>query len=130
MCIRDRRWGASSVIVIGIAGVVGVLVAMLAMGEGFKATLDQTGDDSTAILLRAGSQAETNSVITRDQTPLIAAPVSYTHLDVYKRQGWWIVEPSSGSSADRVAKAIDTLSANSDHETKTQSCLLYTSRCV
>ena len=37
------------------------------------------------------------------------------------RVGWWIVEPSSGSSADRVAKAIDTLSANSDHETKTQS---------
>jgi putative ABC transport system permease protein len=68
-----QRWGASSVIVIGIAGVVGVLVAMLAMGEGFKATLDKTGDDSTAILLRAGSQAETNSVITRDQTPLIAA---------------------------------------------------------
>src|SRR5436190_16893631 len=38
-----QRWGASSVIVIGIAGVVGVLVAMLAMGEGFKATLSNTG---------------------------------------------------------------------------------------
>ena len=68
-----QRWGASSVIVIGIAGVVGVLVAMLAMGEGFKATLDKTGDANTAILLRAGSQAETNSVITRDQAPLLAA---------------------------------------------------------
>ena len=30
-----QRWGASSVIIVGIAGVVGVLVAMLAMGEGF-----------------------------------------------------------------------------------------------
>jgi putative ABC transport system permease protein len=67
-----QRWGASSVIVIGIAGVVGVLVAMLAMGEGFKATLDNTGSDDSAILLRAGSQAETNSVITRDQVPLIS----------------------------------------------------------
>jgi len=74
-----QRWGASSVIVIGIAGVVGVLVAMLAMGEGFKATLDKTGDDNTAILLRAGSQAETNSVITRDQTPLIAALPGIVH---------------------------------------------------
>jgi putative ABC transport system permease protein len=61
------------VIVIGIAGVVGVLVAMLAMGEGFKATLDNTGSDATAIILRGGSQAETNSVITRDQVPLISA---------------------------------------------------------
>lgn len=68
-----QRWGASLVIVVGIAGVVGVLVAMLAMGEGFKATLNHTGSDDTAILLRAGAQAETNSVITRDQVPLISA---------------------------------------------------------
>jgi putative ABC transport system permease protein len=68
-----QRWGASSVIVVGIAGVVGVLVAMLAMGEGFKATLDQTGSDDTAIILRGGSQAETNSVIAREQIPLISS---------------------------------------------------------
>ena len=66
-----QRWGASSVIIVGIAGVVGVLVAMLAMGEGFSATLKQTGSDDTAIILRGGSQAETNSVITRDQVPLL-----------------------------------------------------------
>ena len=68
-----QRWGASSVIIIGIAGVVGVLVAMLAMGEGFKATLNATGSDDTAIILRGGSQAETNSVITRDQVPLVSS---------------------------------------------------------
>jgi putative ABC transport system permease protein len=68
-----QRLGASSVIVFGIAGVVGVLVAMLAMGEGFKATLDHTGGSDTAIILRGGSQAETNSVITRDQTPLLGS---------------------------------------------------------
>ncbi|MFN7183987.1 ABC transporter permease [Thermomonas haemolytica] len=37
------------------------------------------------------------------------------------RVGWWVIEPSSPAVADRVAKAIDALSANSDHETKTQS---------
>ncbi len=68
-----QRWGASMVIVVGIAGVVAVLVAMLAMGEGFKATLQSTGNDSTAIILRGGSQAETNSVITRDQVPLVSS---------------------------------------------------------
>ena len=68
-----QRWGASSVVIVGIAGVVGVLVAMLAMGRGVQATLSSTGDDTTAIVLRGGSQAETNSVITRAQTPLLAA---------------------------------------------------------
>ncbi len=68
-----QRWGASSVIIVGIAGVVGVLVAMLAMGDGFKATLDNTGRDDTAIVLRGGSQAEINSVITRDQLPLVSS---------------------------------------------------------
>ena len=67
-----QRWGASAVIVVGIAGVVAVLVAMLAMGEGFSSTLTRTGNDETAIVLRGGSQSETNSVITRDQVPLIS----------------------------------------------------------
>ncbi|TXH67369.1 MAG: hypothetical protein E6Q88_10790, partial [Lysobacteraceae bacterium] len=67
-----RRAGASAVVVIGIAGVVAVLVAMLAMGEGFAATLKGTGNDTSAIILRGGAQAETNSVITRDQVPLIS----------------------------------------------------------
>ena len=68
-----QRWGASSVIIVGIAGVVAVLVAMLSMGRGFQATVAGTGNETTAIVLRGGSQAETNSVIMRDQVPLIAS---------------------------------------------------------
>jgi putative ABC transport system permease protein len=61
------------VIVIGIAGVVGVLVAMLAMGAGFsRPRSSSTGSEDSAIILRGGSQAETNSNIGRDQVPLIA----------------------------------------------------------
>lgn len=37
------------------------------------------------------------------------------------RIGWLIVEPARGANADRVARTIDRLSQNSDHETKTQS---------
>lgn len=37
------------------------------------------------------------------------------------RIGWFVVAPDSGAAADRAALAIDKLSANSDHETKTQS---------
>ncbi len=66
-----QRLGSTAVIVVGIAGVVGVLVALLAMGEGLQATLQQTGNDDTAIVLRGGSQAETNSVLTRDNIATI-----------------------------------------------------------
>jgi putative ABC transport system permease protein len=37
------------------------------------------------------------------------------------RVGWFIVQPNKGASTDTIARAIDKLSANSDHETKTQS---------
>jgi putative ABC transport system permease protein len=66
-----QRLGSTAVIVVGIAGVVGVLVAMLAMGEGLRATLQQTGSNDTAIVLRGGSQAESNSVLTRDNIATI-----------------------------------------------------------
>ena len=62
----SQRIGSSSVVVVGIAGVVGVLVAMLAMSEGFAETLRASGNDHTAIVLRGGSQAELNSILDRD----------------------------------------------------------------
>lgn len=55
------RIGLSLVIVIGIAGVVGVLTALLAMSKGFEATLKSTGAPDRALVLRDGSSAELNS---------------------------------------------------------------------
>ncbi|MDO1529098.1 ABC transporter permease [Fulvimonas sp. R45] len=66
-----QRLGSSSVIVIGIAGVVGVLVALLAMGQGFQATLQSGGRDDTAIVLRGGSVSESQSVLTRNDVDAI-----------------------------------------------------------
>jgi len=60
-----QRVGASSVIVIGIAGVVAVLVSVLAMGAGFRHTLADSGRADRAIILRGGSDAELNSNLTR-----------------------------------------------------------------
>ena len=37
------------------------------------------------------------------------------------RVGWYIIQLHDAGAADRVSKAIDALSANSDHETKTQT---------
>ena len=73
-----QRIGSSSVIVIGIAGVVGVLVALLAMGEGYSETLRKTGSADTAIVMRGASASEVMSVLEREslvvipQTPGIA----------------------------------------------------------
>ncbi|MET0230825.1 MAG: ABC transporter permease [Rhodanobacteraceae bacterium] len=66
-----QRLGSSSVVVVGIAGVVGVLVALLAMAEGFRTTLQQTGDTNTAIVLRGGATAELSSGVGRDEVTLI-----------------------------------------------------------
>ena len=67
-----QRLGASSVIVIGIAGVVGVLVSVLAMGAGFKHTLADSGRADRAIILRGGSDAELNSNLTRTDIDTIS----------------------------------------------------------
>jgi putative ABC transport system permease protein len=61
-----QRLGSSAVIVVGIAGVVGVLVAMLAMAEGYAETLRKTGSADTAIVLRGASAAEVMSGLDRD----------------------------------------------------------------
>jgi putative ABC transport system permease protein len=67
-----QRLGSSSVVVVGIAGVVGVLVALLAMGAGFELTLRETGTDDTAIVMRAGAQTEINSGVTHDSAVVIS----------------------------------------------------------
>ena len=99
-----QRWGASAVIVVGIAGVVGVLVALLAMAEGFEATLSTTGNDASAIVLRGGSQSETNSIITRDQIPLIGDLAGIAR----GKDGRPLVSPELSQVVNMVTKADGT----------------------
>jgi putative ABC transport system permease protein len=66
-----QRIGSSLVIVVGIAGVVGVLVAMLAMARGYADTLSRTGSLETAIVLRGASASEVSSVLTHDNVVTI-----------------------------------------------------------
>ncbi len=66
-----QRAGTSLVIVIGIAGVVAVLVSVLAMSTGMIETMENTGRDDRAIVLRNGSAAETGSALGRDAARLI-----------------------------------------------------------
>src|SRR5262245_32386915 len=65
------RLGPSLVIVVGLAGVVAVFTALLAMAAGFQSTLEAAGRADVALVLRGGSQAELNSGLTREQTTII-----------------------------------------------------------
>lgn len=66
-----QRVGTSLVIVIGIAGVVAVLVSVLAMSTGMIKTMERSGRDDRAIVMRNGSAAETGSVLPRDAARLV-----------------------------------------------------------
>jgi putative ABC transport system permease protein len=66
-----QRLGPSLVIVVGLAGVVAVFTALLAMAAGFRSTLEAAGRADVALVLRGGSQAELNSGLTREQATII-----------------------------------------------------------
>ena len=66
-----QRIGTAWVIVIGIAVTVAVLVSVLAMAAGFQHTLKGTARADRAIVLRAGSQAELESTIDRENAQTI-----------------------------------------------------------
>ena len=70
-----QRLGMSSVIVVGIAGVVAVLVALLAMSDGYRETLNKTGSADTAIVMRGASASEVMSVLDHDSVTLIPQAV-------------------------------------------------------
>jgi putative ABC transport system permease protein len=65
------RWTSAVVAVLGIAGTVGVFVAMLALARGFRATLVSSGSYDNAIVMRAGATSEMMSGVTLDSVKIL-----------------------------------------------------------
>ncbi|HYA62394.1 MAG TPA: ABC transporter permease [Candidatus Sulfotelmatobacter sp.] len=65
------RWTSTIVAILGIAGTVGVFVAMLSLARGFKATLVASGSPSNALVMRAGSSSEMMGGITLDSIKVL-----------------------------------------------------------
>ena len=65
------RPGSSSVVVVGIAGVVGVLVSVLAMVTGLAQIMTSSGRPDRAIVMGTGSSFEILSNLSRDATQTI-----------------------------------------------------------
>lgn len=87
------RRGASSVIVVGIAGVVAVLIGLLSMSAGFAAALKDSSQPNRAIVMRTGSTDEMDSWLGNDEVNVItqlpgivhASGELYVALDIPKR---------------------------------------------
>ena len=48
-----QRFGSSLVVIIGIAGSVAVMVSLLAMASGLQSTVEGTGEEDRAMILRS-----------------------------------------------------------------------------
>ncbi|HXX14925.1 MAG TPA: ABC transporter permease [Candidatus Eremiobacteraceae bacterium] len=65
------RWTSTIVAILGIAGTVGVFVAMLSLARGFKATLVASGSPDNALVMRAGSSSEMMGGITLESIKVL-----------------------------------------------------------
>jgi len=68
-----QRLGSCLVGVIGIAGVVGVMVSVMAMAGALRRTVSDAGDPARAIVLRSGADAENASTLQRDVVAAVEA---------------------------------------------------------
>ena len=68
-----RRPVSSLMTAVGVALVVGVFIAMLALANGFKVALVRTGSPDNVLVLRKGADSELSSGISRDNAAIIAA---------------------------------------------------------
>ena len=65
------RWTSTIVAILGIAGTVGVFVAMLSLARGFKSTLVASGSPTNALVMRAGAASEMMGGITLDSVKVL-----------------------------------------------------------
>ncbi|MEX2500412.1 MAG: ABC transporter permease [Wenzhouxiangellaceae bacterium] len=87
------RLGTSMVAVVGVAGVVAVLVAVLSMARGFESTMESGTSPDNVVVLRSGSSSELDSGFDGEQTRLItqssyletASPEVYVIVDLAKK---------------------------------------------
>jgi putative ABC transport system permease protein len=73
------RWTSSIVTVLGIAGSVGVFVAMLSLARGFQATLVASGSPDNAIVRRAGATSEIDSSVETDRVRILSELPGVAH---------------------------------------------------
>jgi len=61
------RWGASLIVIVSLAGVVGVMVALLALADSYTRAFADSGRQDRVIVLRAGANFEADSYFKREE---------------------------------------------------------------
>ena len=74
-----ERKGAAAAAAVGIAGVVAVLVGVLAIAEGFRRAVTISGQPDVAIVLRSGADSEMTSGLRREETRIISDAPGIAH---------------------------------------------------
>jgi len=74
-----QRLGNSLVIVVGIAGVVAVLISVLAMSLGFRTTINGDARVDRAIVLSRGATAESESSLSRENVAAVMNAAGIRH---------------------------------------------------
>jgi putative ABC transport system permease protein len=110
-----NRLGLSLSTIFSVALVVGILLCFLAMSKGFEKTLEGSGLDDVAVILRSGSMSELNSTITLEQARLITSGPGFMQLDgqpLISRELYIVVDAikkSSNTPANIPLRGIDNL---------------------
>jgi putative ABC transport system permease protein len=74
-----ERKGAAISAGFGIAGVVAVLVGVLAIAEGFRRAMTVSGQPDVAVVLRSGADSEMTSGLSREETRVISDAPGIAH---------------------------------------------------
>ena len=61
------RWRTTLFTVVGVAAVVSVVILLKALAKGIESSSARTGEPGNLLVVRKGSQAESGSLVTRDQ---------------------------------------------------------------
>ena len=108
-----RRPGTAAVAMSGIAALTGVFAGVLSMASGFEKTMEGSGREDVALVLRSGSTAELNSRFTAEQSDVIRyapgiARDAAGEPDVSSELFWIVnaVGKSSGSEANVALRGI------------------------
>ena len=100
--IPQRGW-MSVASVVAVALTITVLLFFLALASGLQRTVEGSGVDDVAFVIRDGSNAELNSVVTRDQLAILA-----TGPNVVQREGAPVVSGELLVIVDGVKRSTGT----------------------